>query len=155
MLGAALALAMTACGQHARNQAAAQRAAEEDAVRSFVRTVAADVSREGPTAWQRKFADRPEFFMASDGRLVFADAAAAARGIAELTHALPKIELHFGDDLRVDVLTPELAVVGSSYAEVQTDERGQQRTDSGYFTAVAERQQGHWRFRDAHWSSHP
>ena len=82
-------------------------------------------------------------------------ATAAARGIEALTHALPRIELHFGDDLRVDVLTSELAVVGSSYSEVQTDAHGQERTERGYFTAVAEHHQGHWRFRDAHWSSQP
>ena len=52
--------------------------------------------------------------MASDGRVVFCDGTAAARGIEALTHTLPKLELHFGDDLLVDVLTPELAVVGAS-----------------------------------------
>jgi len=46
-------------------------------------------------------------------------------------------------------------VVGSSYSEVQTDAHGQERTERGYFTAVAEHHQGHWRFRDAHWSSQP
>ena len=152
--GAALALAVTGCGPHPANDAG-QRAATAAAVRTFVRAVAADVTREGPAAWQRQFADGPEFFMASDGRLVFADATAAARGIEALTHALPRIELHFGDDLRVDVLTSELAVVGSSYSEVQTDAHGQERTERGYFTAVAEHHQGRWRLRDAHWSSQP
>lgn len=93
--------------------------------------------------------------MASDGRVVFCDGTAAARGIEALTHTLPKLELHFGDDLLVDVLTPELAVVGASYAEEQTDAAGQQHTDSGYFSGLAQLCEGRWRFRNAHWSSHP
>ena len=80
---------------------------------------------------------------------------AVARGIEALAHTLPKIQLRFGDDLRVDVLTSAFALVGCSYAEVQTDAQGQQRTDRGYFTALAERRDGQWRFRSAHWSSLP
>ena len=129
--------------------------AEEDSVRTFLHAVAEDVSREGPAAWRREFADGPEFFMASNGQLVFADGPAAARGIEALTHTLPKIELHFGDDLRVDVLTSSFALVGCSYAELQTDAQGQQHTDRGYFTALAERRGGQWRLRSVHWSSLP
>jgi hypothetical protein len=46
-------------------------------------------------------------------------------------------------------------VVGSSYSEVQTDAQGQQHSDHGYFTGLAERRDGHWRLRSAHWSSRP
>jgi hypothetical protein len=143
-----LVLAGAGCGPQPRT-------AEEDSVRAFMHAVAQEVSREGPAAWRREFAPGPEFFMAANGQLVFADAAAAARGIEALTHTLPKIELRFGDDLRVDALTPTLALVGSSYTEVQTDAQGQQRTDRGYFTGLAERRDGQWRLRSAHWSSLP
>ena len=156
-----VALAAAGCGSHGgaptdtHAPAAQPRSAEEDGVRAFVYAVAADVSREGPAAWRREFADGPEFFMAANGQLVFADGPAAARGIEALTHTLPKIELHFGGDLRVDVLTNAFALVGSSYSEVQTDAQGQQRTERGYFTGLAELRDGHWRLRSAHWSSLP
>jgi Domain of unknown function (DUF4440) len=155
------ALAAAGCGADrgaatgANAPAAQARSAEEDSVRAFVHAVAAAVSREGPGAWRRAFADGPEFLMAVNGQLVFPDAAAAARGIEALTHTLPKIELRFGDDLRVDVLTGTFALVGSSYAEVQTDAQGRQHTDRGYFTGLAERRDGQWRLRSAHWSSLP
>jgi hypothetical protein len=152
-----VALASAGCGSHGGAPAAAAqpRSAEEQSVRAFVHAVAENVSREGPIAWRRAFAAGPEFFMASDGQLVFADGAAAARGIEALTRTLPKIELHLGDDLRVDVLTSSFALVGCSYAELQTDAQGQQHIDRGYFTALAERRDGQWRFRSAHWSSLP
>ncbi len=155
-----MALAAAGCGAHpdaaatAVSEAQARRA-EEDSVRAFVHAVAENVSREGPAAWGRAFAEGPQFFMASDGQLVFADGPAAARGIEALTHTLPKIELHFGDDLRVDVLTSAFALIGCSYSEQQTDAHGEQHTDRGYFTALAERRDGQWRLRSAHWSSRP
>jgi hypothetical protein len=134
---------------------APSRSAEEASVRAFMQAVAQEVSREGPGAWRREFTDGPEFFMAANGQLVFADGAAAARGIEALTHTLPKIELRFGDDVRVEVLTDTLALIGCSYSEVQTNAQGEPHTDRGYFTALAERRDGQWRFRSAHWSSLP
>lgn len=153
-------MALAAAGCHPRGAttdapAAQPRSAEEDSVRAFMQAVAQNVSREGPAAWRREFTEGPEFFMAVNGQLVFANGAAAARGIEALAHTLPKIQLRFGDDLRVDVLTSAFALVGCSYSEVQTDAQGQQRTDRGYFTALAERRDGQWRFRSAHWSSLP
>jgi hypothetical protein len=160
-VGLLVALAAAGCGSQGGAPTdtyapgAQPRSAEEDGVRAFVHAVATDVSREGPAAWRRAFADGPEFFMAANGQLVFADGPAAARGIEALTHTLPKIELRFGDDLRVDVLTSALALVGSSYSEVQTDAQGREHTDRGYFTGLAELREGHRRLRSAHWSSLP
>lgn len=155
-----MALAAAGCGSHSGAPATAGSAApppgaDEQTVRAFVQAVSENVSREGPAAWRREFADGPEFFMASNGQLVFADGSAAARGIEALTHTLPKIELHFGEDLRVDMLTSRFALVGGSYAELQTDAQGEQHIDRGYFTGLAERREGQWRFRSVHWSSLP
>jgi len=133
---------------------AARQAAEAD-VRAFMDQVASTVSVQGPIAWRGAFADGPEFFMASDGQLVFADGAGAARGVEALRQTLPKINLTFGSDLRVDVLTPALAVVGTSYSELQGDAQGREHSVHGYLTALAELHAGHWRLRDAHWSSRP
>src|SRR5256885_703116 len=76
----------------------ATRAAVTDAVRQFAQDVAHDVTREGPAAWRRYFSPGPTFFMASDGQLVFSNAASAARGIDDLTRTLRSIELRWGDD---------------------------------------------------------
>ncbi len=124
-------------------------------MRDFMAQVAREVSRDGPGAWKRVFQDGPQFFMASDGTLVFADGAAMRSGVDALTHTLPHIELRFGDDLRVDAVTPTLAAVGASYQELQTDAQGRRHEDHGYLTALAELKDGTWRLRNAHWSSVP
>src|SRR4029077_13958805 len=82
-----------------------------DSVRTFMETVAREVTRDGPAAWRRQFADDTAFFMAAEGRLVFSSAAAAAKGIDALTHVIAHIELRWGGDVRVDPLGPGLAMV--------------------------------------------
>lgn len=57
-----------------------------------------------------------------------------------------------GDDLRVDPLTPDLAVVASSYSETRIDTEGHQVGESGFFTGLAEYRDGSWEFRNTHWS---
>jgi hypothetical protein len=130
----------------------ATRAAVTDAVRQFAQDVAHDVTREGPAAWRRYFSPSPSFFMASDGQLVFSSAASAARGIDDLTRTIKSIELRWGDDLRVDPLTPDLAVLASSWAEIIIARDAGRVTARGFFTGVAERRDGRWKFRNAHWS---
>ena len=91
--------------------------------------------------------------MAVNGRMAFPNTAAATTGIEGVSKENTHIELKWGDDLRVDPRTPNLAVVAASYHEVQVHAAGNTVNDSGFFTAVAERREGHWQFRDAHWSS--
>jgi len=131
---------------------AEQRAAVEQGVRQFVAQAGQEVTRDGPLAWKKEFASGPEFFMASEGKLAFANGAAAMQGIDGLTQMIKRIELHWGDDLRVDVLTPKLAVVGTSWQEEREDAQGHKVKDGGYFTGVVEERDGKWVFRDAHWS---
>ncbi len=154
----ALLLALLLAGCQERGAApfdAAARAHTEAAVRAFMATVAADVSREGPAAWQREFADGPEFFMAANGQLAFKDGAALASGLTEVIRAMPQIALRFGDDLRIVPLTAQLALIGASYREEQTDSQGHQHLDRGYFTAVARERGGRWQLTGVHWSSRP
>ena len=134
-------------------QRSADSAGVEAGVRAFANTVAADVTREGPSAWRRHFADSPSFFMAVDGRMAFADSAAATAGIRNAAQAMPRIELHWGDDLRVDTLGPNLAVMAATYHEIQHQSSGRVVDTNGFFTGVAERRGGVWQFRNAHWSS--
>jgi hypothetical protein len=90
--------------------------------------------------------------MASEGRLVFPDPAAAALGIEQLTHILAHIELTWGDSIRVDPLAPGLAVAAAAYHEVRVDSAGHTVSESGFFTGLAQHGTAGWQLRDAHWS---
>ena len=127
-------------------------AAVETGVRTFANTVAHDITQEGPSAWNRFFANSPSFFMASEGLLVFPNRASATTGIQDLTRTVKQIELQWGDDLRVDPLTPDLAVMASSYHEIRVDTAGGRVDEKGFFTGTAEYRDGRWQFRNAHWS---
>jgi hypothetical protein len=62
------------------------------------------------------------------------------------------MELRWGDDLRVDPLTPNFAVIAATYKEVRLDTAGHRIEETGFFTGTAEHRDGHWQFRNAHWS---
>ena len=154
-----LASALLLCGCHGRAQSLASPTLTEQErievtgdVRVFALEVAQDVTLRGPGAWARHFSTAPEFFMASQGALQFPNGTAAAEGIEALTHKLKRIDLRFGDDLRVDPLTADYAVVAASFTEVLTDNADHDTPVSGYFTALAERRGAGWVFRNAHWS---
>jgi len=127
-------------------------AAVEKDVRAYASAVAHDVTQEGPLAWRRHFSDGPAFFMASEGRLVFPSSASATTGIQDFARTVRHIELAWGDDLRVDALTPELAGIATPWHEIRVDANGHRVDESGYFTAIAEYRGGHWQLRNAHWS---
>ena len=130
------------------------KAAVEESARSFMLTVAHDVTEQGPTAWSKLFADEPAFFMANNGLLVFPDKQSAEQGSQAYARTIRRIELHWGSgsDLRIDVLTPELVVVATPWSEVWTDLAGHQLSQTGFFTGLVEFRNGHWQFRNAHWS---
>jgi len=153
-----VALALSGCcrtgtsGGESNALSPASSAQVESGVRAFMQTVAHDVTLDGPIAWRKHFAMSPAFFMAVNGSMAFADSAAATTGIQGAAQAIPHIELVWGNDLRVDPLTQELAVVATSWHEVQTNQAGKRVDSSGFFTGVAEQRDGRWQFRDAHWS---
>ena len=129
------------------------KVAVETSVRQFMGNVAQQVTNEGPTAWGRVFQGSPNFFMAVDGSVEFPTGEAAAQAIPGLAQIIKRIELHWQPDLRVDPLASNLAIVGASWDETITDNQAQQIKHAGYFTAVVERQNGQWQFRDVHWST--
>lgn len=155
-LASSLALAGYGSGFGVRADAisfsAAQKAAVEREVRQFAAAVSRDVTQKGPAVWDKYLEDSPAFFMASEGKLVFPDRQAARTGIDKFSQAIQHIELKWGDDLRVDPLTPEFAIVASSWHEVWTDKEGHQTTENGFFTGLAESHNGQWQFRNANWS---
>lgn len=132
---------------------AAESAAIRQDVRSFVESVAHEVTQQGPSAWSRYFEDTPAFFMAVNGQLVFPSGAAAKQGIPNVARTFRRIDLQWGDDLRIDPLTRRFAVVAVPWHEILTDSAGHVTQQAGFFTATAELRDGHWQFRDAHWSA--
>jgi hypothetical protein len=127
--------------------------AVEQAVGALMQTVAKDVTRNGPLAWLKYFDTGPAFFMAVNGRMAFPNSAAAKEGTRKFAQTISHIELKWGDDLRVDPLTTHLAAIAVSWREVQVDTAGRRVDETGYFTGLAEYQDGHWQFRNAHWSA--
>ena len=142
-----------ACGS--QSLTATRSAAIDREVRAFANTVAHDVTQGGPTVWRRYFADSPAFFMAVNGQLAFRDSASATVGIRDLPRLIQRIELHWGDDLRVDPMAPNRAMMAASYHEVQVSPAGTRVDERGFFTGTAEYRDGRWQFRNAHWSSTP
>ena len=125
----------------------------DQAVRAFMQTVSHSVTQDGPMAWIKYFDGSPAFFMAVNGQMAFPNSAAAQEGTRKFAQTIHHIELKWGDDLRVDPLTNEFAVVAVSWSEIQVDTAGHSVTETGYFTGLAEYREGRWRFRNAHWSS--
>ena len=130
----------------------AQAAKVQLDVRAFAQVVAHDVTQDGPIAWRRHFSDGPSFFMAAEGNMAFPNSEAATSGLQEVARRIKHIELKWVDDLRVDPLTPDLAVFATPWHEVQVDAAGKQVDEAGFFTAIVEYRNGHWQFRDVHWS---
>ncbi len=127
--------------------------AVDRAVRAFMQTVSHSVTQDGPLAWIKYFDGSPAFFMAVNGQMAFPNAAAAQEGTRKFAQTIRHIELKWGDDLRVDPLTREFAIVAVSWREILVDTLGHSVTEEGYFTGLAEYREGHWQFRNAHWSA--
>jgi len=140
------------CSRDSRYLTAARAAEVDTEVRAFARDVAADVTREGPTAWRKYFAENPAFFMAADGRLAFPNGASAIAAMPDLARRIKRIDLRWGEELRVDPLAPDLAVMAAPYHEIRTGATGDRVSEEGYFTGTAEYNGGRWQFRNAHWS---
>jgi len=157
-------LALSLCGACiAQNDAPCQpapftrerAAAVEKGVRAFAEGVARDVTRDGPIAWQKYFSDSPEFFMAVNGHLVFPSGTAAREAMKEVARAFTHIELRWGDDLRIDPLGPDVAVMATSYHEARIDASGVHVDEDGFFTATVEYRNGRWQIGNVHWSAAP
>jgi hypothetical protein len=143
----------TGCSSSRDGAPTPERAAAVDRqVQEFAATVAHDVTQDGPAAWRKHFSDGPEFYMATDGKLQFADSAAATAGIQNLQRMIKRIELKWSD-VRVDPLTPELAGFRAAWHEVVDMADGKRIESGGYFTGTVEHRNGRWQIRNAHWST--
>src|SRR6202047_3853546 len=95
--------ARTAGSAELQSLTPASAAAIDESARTFRHTVAHDVTQEGPLAWLKFFNTGPEFFMAVNGQLAFPNAAAAKEGTQNFARTINRIDLTWGDDLRVRV----------------------------------------------------
>lgn len=127
-------------------------AAITDSVRAFAESVARGVTARGPAAWRAYFAAEPAFFKASEGRLVFPNSDSAARAITTLSQPIAKIELAWGEPLRIDPLAPGVALLAAPYHELRVDTLGRRVEEDGFLTAIVEHGPAGWQFRNAHWS---
>jgi hypothetical protein len=142
-------------GSYARSSQSitpARAATVDQEVHQLMRSVAHDVTEQGPLAWLKYFEAGSSFFMVVDGQMAFADGTAAREGTQSFSRTIQHIELQWGD-LRIDPLTSEFAVVGAPWREITVDNTGHRKEDLGFFTALAEFRDGRWQLRNAHWSS--
>lgn len=110
-------------------------------VRGLLDDVAVRVRRDGPRAWREFVGDHAGTLFVSNGEPGLPDAAAP-------------VELRW-DSVQVNAITPSLAIVAAAYHETVRDDAGRTRTHVGWFTGVARRGPGGWRWHHAHRSSEP
>jgi hypothetical protein len=123
----------------------------EKGVRHMADAIVRDLHNDGPIAWLRYFAESNHFFMASNGQLAFPNNDSASFFVRAYAKTMRQIDLTW-DGIRVDSLTPHLAVLAASFHEVLIGTTGKQDTSAGYFTGIVEYFPAGWKLRDAHWS---
>ncbi|MGA7161378.1 MAG: hypothetical protein WBZ48_10275 [Bacteroidota bacterium] len=110
-----------------------------------------DLHNDGPNAWLHYFSRSQQFFMASNGQLVFPNNDSATIFVHEFSKKIRRVDLTW-NDVRIDSLAPNLAVLAASFSEIQTSITGEQVAPAGYFTGIVEYTPSGWKLRDAHWS---
>jgi len=122
-------------------------------VTNLTANIAADISTKGPVAWLNYFENSPDFFMASEGQIVFHNYASAQSFIKDtLVKSISKINLQWGK-MRINVLNTQLASIGSDFHEDITSLNANQTVPvDGYFTSTAVLTNAGWKLRNLHWS---
>jgi hypothetical protein len=124
----------------------------KDSVKAMTEHISKDLAAKGPIVWLDYFEDGPDFYMASDGMLVFKDYQTASNFINDtLVKLFARINLRW-DLLRIDPISNQLASVASGFHEDLLDSTGKSSTSNGYFSGIAEKTPHGWRLRNAHWS---
>lgn len=148
----ALLIVIVSCNAKKETLTAKQIANVKDSVQQMATSIATTISQQGPTAWLRYFEDAPNFFMASEGKLVFPNYDTAKNFINNtLVKIIRKIELRWSD-VRIDPLTTNLANMAATFHEDITDASGKTTPQDGYFTGLAHQTPQGWKLLNAHWS---
>ena len=144
---------ISSCRNNTETFTTKERSLVQDSVRLMTDSIAITVSNEGPAAWLKYFENTPEFFMVSDGQLVFPNIDTAKYFINNvLVTKMPKLELRWAD-VRIDPLTNEFANVAAFYHEDIPDSSGKKMPYDGYFTGIAHHTSHGWKLHNAHWSN--
>ena len=126
----------------------------ENAIRTEVagalEVIPIDLARGGPEAWLDHL-DATDFAMASDGVLKFKSFRAAQQNLRAFGPTVARMDLEWGE-VRVDVLTADLARFGASYDELIVDRAGEEQRFVGYVTGSMRRTESGWRITRLHWS---
>jgi hypothetical protein len=121
----------------------------------FAASIESGISKNGPIAWLNYFEDSPDFFMASNGELVFKDYQNAHSFITNvLVKNISKINITWRN-IKVDPYGADWGSVGADFHEDLTDPSGKTITVEGYFTATAHKTTSGWKLRNVHWSIKP
>jgi hypothetical protein len=86
-------------GSYARSSQSittARAATVDQQVHQLMRSVAHDVTQQGPLAWLKYFEAGSSFFMVVDGQMAFADGTAAREGTQSFSRTIQHIELQWG-----------------------------------------------------------
>lgn len=153
LFGLLAAMACVACGPPVSKQHLEPDHADamRDSVEQFFESISSSLSEDGPIAWLQHFEESPEFFMASDGNLVFPSSDSAKAFVRGLSQRISAIQLRW-IDLRVVPVNPGVAVAGASYQETVTDTAGVDVSFGGFMTGVVRHNEEGWRIQNLHWS---
>jgi hypothetical protein len=80
--------------------------------------------------------------VASEGHLVFPNSASATKGIQDFARTINHMELHWGEDLRVDPLTPDFAVIATPWHEIRVDTSGNRVDETGFLPRLPNTETG-------------
>lgn len=123
-----------------------------DSIHRLVSGLTKDLADRGPIAWLNYFEESPDFFMVSNGQLVFKDYQSGKTFIENiLTKNLIKIHLQL-NQLRIDPLTSDLASIGADFHEDLVDSAGKIIQGDGYLTALVKHTPQGWKLRNLQWS---
>ena len=113
------------------------------------------ISKDGPITWLNYFEDSADFFMASNGELVFKDYQTAHSFITNvLVKNIAKINLKWRN-IKVDPYAANWGYIGAYFHEDLIDQTGKTLAVDGYFTATAHKTTNGWSLRNVHWSIKP
>jgi len=140
------------CNNKTSSFAAKEQAIVKDSVQQLVNSIEKNISQRGPVAWLNYFEDSPDFFMASDGLLVFPNIDTARNFINNvLVKNMISIKLKW-DHVRIDPLTVSLSGVSANFHEDAFDSTGKKSAYDGYFSGIAIQTSNGWKLHNAHWS---
>lgn len=151
-------LFLSACQQVDNGNKAAATNSKPESVKTEVlkmsNNIAHDLSVGGPEQWLNYFEQTPGFFMANEGQLAFANNDSATHFVKEvLAKNIMKVNLTWSN-IRVDSLSPTLAVMAAHFHESLIDKANNTIPADGYFTGTVEKTADGWKLRNLHWSTY-